>query len=100
MASHMRTDDTPTTDRVVAQGDELGRHATNQVIDEGVHIEAQDVRSSRKYFYTPDKGKAARTRHSHHHHTNRSSRSRGDASSFMLPFLSMMASMWPMISGN
>jgi len=99
MASHMRSDDTPTTDRVAAQGDELGRHATNQVIDEGVHIEAQDVRSSRKYFYTPDKGKAARTRHSHHH-TNRGSRSRGRGClKFFLVFMGVVLAMGLAVGG-
>lgn len=95
MASHMRTDDTPTTQRVpVASTDEGGRHAANQVIDEGVHIEAEEVRSSRKYFYTPDRDKARRNRssrrHHHHHSSGRShtsSRSRGKRRAGCLVFL-------------
>jgi len=94
MASHMRTDDTPTTQRVpVASTDEGGRHAANQVIDEGVHIEAEEVRSSRKYFYTPDRDKARRTRSSrrHHHHSSgrshTSSRSRKKRRAGCLVFL-------------
>ena len=94
MASHMRTDDTPTTQRVpVATTDEGGRHAANQVIDEGVHIEAEEVRSSRKYFYTPDRDKARRTRSSrrHHHHSSgrshTSSRSRKKRRAGCLVFL-------------
>ena len=86
MASHMRTDDTPTTERVTAQESDLGRHAQSQVIDEGVHIEAQDVRSSRKYFYTPDKGKAARTKHSRRHHSS-SGRKKGGCLKVFLIFL-------------
>lgn len=85
MASHMRTDDTPTTQRVVSHEDD-GRHLSNQVIDEGVRVEAQDVRSSRKYFYTPDRGKAARTKHSHHHHRSRG-RKRGGC---LKPFLTLL----------
>lgn len=85
MASHMRTDDTPTTERVTAQESDLGRHATSQVIDEGVHVEAQDVRSSRKYFYTPDKGKAQRIKHSHHH--SGSTRKKGGCLKLFLIFL-------------
>lgn len=89
MASHMRTDDTPTTERVTAQESDLGRHATNQVIDEGLHVEAQDVRSSRKYFYTPDKGKAARTKHSHRHHSG-STRKKGGCLRVFLIFLGII----------
>lgn len=89
MASHMRTDDTPTTERITAQGDEAGRHASSQVIDEGLHVEAQDVRSSRKYFYTPDKGKAARTKHNHHHHSG-STRKKGGCLKIFLIILGII----------
>lgn len=74
MASHMKGEE-PTPTRVEASADDTG--IINDVIDEGVHVEAQDVRSSRKYFYAPDRGKAARTKRSrshHHRHHHRSSK--------------------------
>lgn len=74
MASHMKGEE-PTPTRVEASADDTG--IINDVIDEGVRVEAQDVRSSRKYFYAPDRGKAARTKRSrshHHRHHHRSSK--------------------------
>jgi hypothetical protein len=101
MASHMRTDDTPTTERVTAQESDLDRHATGQVIDEGLHVEAQDVRSSRKYFYTPDKGKAARIKHSHHHSSSRGGRrKKGGCLKILLIFLGIALLLAAAIGGT
>ena len=82
MASHMRQEDDG-RQRSNAAGFDAGQDA-DQVIDEGVHVEAQDVHSSRKYFYAPDTGKAKRAAHSHrrgssyyhHHHRYHHHRSR------------------------
>lgn len=92
MASHMKGEELPAT-RVSASADDTG--IINDVIDEGVHVEAQDVRSSRKYFYAPDKGKAARTKrsrhHRRHHHRSGSSNRRSVLRGCLIAFLVAVA---------